>query len=311
MATEDFKTQEEYLSQMERGALLNPRIDSTFKAIFTQPTDESRIALHDFLEAAIGEDIADVSFEPNDAVQDFAGQRDVDYDINVHFSTGEAAEIEMQAWQQKYDFGKRAEYQAARLLGAYLNKGESWGSVKKVYQISILDYNYKQESDADKENDSVLTRYTMKGERGERLADRLNVIFIELTKLGSAKKYSKSEIAKLTKAEKWALFFKKADNSSSSVIVNEIAKTEVGIMNAQKVLSSISSDRALLLAQYHAEVRERDVLSNIEGSFKQGVKQGVSKGIEELKTFLALGIPVEEAMEKVMEQNACRGPSES
>ncbi|MBR1616469.1 MAG: Rpn family recombination-promoting nuclease/putative transposase [Treponema sp.] len=297
--------------ESHKGKILNPRLDSTFKAIFTQPTDESRIALHDFLEAAIGEDIADVSFEPNDAVQDFAGQRDVDYDINVHFSTGEAAEIEMQAWQQKYDFGKRAEYQAARLLGAYLNKGESWGSVKKVYQISILDYNYKQESDADKENDSVLTRYTMKGERGERLADRLNVIFIELTKLGSAKKYSKNGIAKLTKAEKWALFFKKADNSSSSGIVSEIAKTEVGIMNAQKVLSSISSDRALLLAQYHAEVRERDMLSNIEGSFKQGVKQGVSKGIEELKTFLALGIPVEEAMEKVMEQNACRGPNES
>ena len=78
-------------------------------------------------------------------------------------------------------------------------------------------------------------------------------------------------------------------------------------MNAQKVLSSISSDRALLLAQYHAEVRERDMLSNIEGSFKQGV----SKGIEELEQLLDAGMSLKEAIKKVREQNAYRGPSES
>ena len=86
--------------------------------------------------------IAKVSFEPNDAVQMLGTQRSVDYDINVRFSTGEAAEIEMQAWQQIYDYGKRAEYQVARLLSTHLNRGESWGKVNKAYQISVLDYEY-------------------------------------------------------------------------------------------------------------------------------------------------------------------------
>nr|MBP3280815.1 hypothetical protein [Treponema sp.] len=47
-----FRTEEEYVAQMNTGALLNPRMDATFKAIFTQPTEESRAALLSFLEAA-------------------------------------------------------------------------------------------------------------------------------------------------------------------------------------------------------------------------------------------------------------------
>ena len=35
-----FLSEGEYLAQMKQGALLNPRIDSTFKALFTQPTKE-------------------------------------------------------------------------------------------------------------------------------------------------------------------------------------------------------------------------------------------------------------------------------
>jgi len=36
-----------------KGRLLNPRMDSTFKALFTQPTAESKSALHSFLEAKL------------------------------------------------------------------------------------------------------------------------------------------------------------------------------------------------------------------------------------------------------------------
>ena len=36
--TSKFLSEEEYLARMKTGALLNPRIDSTFKALFTQPT---------------------------------------------------------------------------------------------------------------------------------------------------------------------------------------------------------------------------------------------------------------------------------
>ena len=52
MEEEAFKSEEEYVSQAGTGVLLNPRVDSTFKALFTQDTEESRAAMHSFLEAA-------------------------------------------------------------------------------------------------------------------------------------------------------------------------------------------------------------------------------------------------------------------
>ena len=77
----DFKDENEYADQMKTGALLNPRIDSTFKALFTQDTPESKAALHSFLEAATESKIATIELKPNDAPLLFDGQRRVSYDI--------------------------------------------------------------------------------------------------------------------------------------------------------------------------------------------------------------------------------------
>lgn len=51
MDISEFRNEEEYVSQMKTGALLNPRMDPVFKALFTQKTEESHDALHSFLEA--------------------------------------------------------------------------------------------------------------------------------------------------------------------------------------------------------------------------------------------------------------------
>jgi predicted transposase/invertase (TIGR01784 family) len=317
-----------YLKANE-GCILNPRMDCTFKAIFTQPTEDSRKALHSFLEAVLDREIDEVKFEPNDAVQMLGTQRSVDYDINVRFSTGEVAEIEMQAWQQTYDYGKRAEYQVSRLLSTHLNKGEPWSKVNKAYQISVLDYEYypKELSKEEKKKraKSVLNYYTMKNQNGESLTNILNIVFIELTHLSES--YSREELEKLSAAEKWALFLKNADNTNSSELVKNLTEKEGGIMNAQNVLSSISSDMGLWLAQYHAEVRERDRLSNLEETKEQareegraegreegreegraegreegraeGKIEGMAEGIKNLAALLKSGISLDEAMKKL------------
>ena len=83
MSISGFVDEETYLARMHTGALLNPRIDSTFKALFSQPTEESRDALRSFLEAATERKIRSFELKPNDAPVEFGGQRGVSYDI-VH-----------------------------------------------------------------------------------------------------------------------------------------------------------------------------------------------------------------------------------
>ena len=63
------------------------------------------------------------------------------YDISVEFDNGELSDIEMQAWKESYDYGMRAEIQAARLLNNNAKKGTDWYS-PMVYQISSLNFHY-------------------------------------------------------------------------------------------------------------------------------------------------------------------------
>ena len=79
MDISEFKNEEEYVSQASTGALLNPRMDSTFKALFTQNTKESHDALHAFLEAATERKIKSFELRANDAPAGFGGQRGVSY----------------------------------------------------------------------------------------------------------------------------------------------------------------------------------------------------------------------------------------
>jgi len=77
-------------------------------------------------------------------------------------------------------------------------------------------------------------------------------------------------------------------------------------MNAQSVLSSISSDRGLWLAQYHAEVRERDRISNLEEAKElakeEGRAEGNAEGIKKLAALIQSGLSLYDALRKLGQQ---------
>lgn len=262
-----FPTEEEYLAQMNEGKLLNPRIDSTFKALFTQPTKESRAALKSFLEAATEHKIKNLSLSQTNAPVEFLGQHGVDYDILCEFDDNTHANIEMMAFAQNYDYGKRAEYHVARLETTYLNRGKGWEKASTVYQITVLDFPY------DKENKDVVSRYAMRTKDGRELTNQLNIVFIDLTKV----KDLENSLVTTTALEKWAMFLKDADNSQKSDIIKKLTKNEAGLMEARKSLANISADRDLWIAQYRAEMREWDRISDLDGMRRKGLQQGIQQ----------------------------------
>lgn len=214
MSIDDFKSEAEYISQMNTGALLNPRVDSTFKALFTQPTVESKEALRYFFEAVTERKIVECKLAPNDAPDFFLGQRSVSYDILCVFDDGLSANIEMQSFNQKYDYGKRAEYQVARLETTYLEKGSTWERAPTVFQITVLDFVYNKEEDI---NSKVVSRYAMRTKDGKELSNTLNIVFIELPKVNGLE----STLETNTALENWALFFKDADNPEKINLIQQ------------------------------------------------------------------------------------------
>ncbi|MBQ2464406.1 MAG: PD-(D/E)XK nuclease family transposase, partial [Treponema sp.] len=157
-------------------ALLNPRCDASFKAMFTQETKESHAALQDFISTLLGRQVKEVQLVPNEPPVDMIGEMQMSFDVSVIFGDDERADLEMQARQQEYDYAVRAETQAARLLNLSARKGKNW-KVAKVYQISVLDFHF------DKDDKSALEWYTMRKASGGKLGERLNVIFFDLLKI--------------------------------------------------------------------------------------------------------------------------------
>ncbi|MBR6078660.1 MAG: hypothetical protein IKQ66_04890 [Treponema sp.] len=73
----------------------------------------------------------------------------------------------MQAFNQKYDYGKRAEYQVARLETTYLKSGSSWEKAPTVFQISVLDFTYNKDEEDSKK---VVSRYAMRTAERDRIS---------------------------------------------------------------------------------------------------------------------------------------------
>lgn len=251
-------------------AILNPRIDVNFKAMFTQETEGSQIALKSFLSSVLGKTIKEVNLTANEPPVDAPSQMQMTFDVAVKFDDGERASIEMQGRDRKYDYAARSEVQAARLLNNSAKKGGGWSS-EKVYQISVLNFH--------KNNDkSEMSWYTMRDEKGAQLAGRLNVIFIDLLEI---KKLIGTPIEKLTALQKWGLYLSYADDESKTEYVNKLAASEGGIMEAKTIIKRMSEEESNWFREFSRDTAMRDYNESMSIAKKEGLAQGLAEGLAE------------------------------
>ena len=260
--------------------MLNPRLDGTFKAIFTQDTDDSRNALRSFLSAMIDRTVTEVTVRENESAENFEGQKGIRYDINCMFDDGTRAQVEMQGFDRKYDYGKRAEYYVARLVSSVAVKGDEWDDLPKSYQITVMDFKY------DKSNDDPLHRFTLTDIKdGARLSDTINVIFLELPKLPIID--DKTDIKTLPSVIKWGTFFKEADNPKRQDLISELIKTDGGIMGAEKTLDKITEDGWRWFDEAYNQSFRIDYVSSMNACRREGKEE---KAIEDARNLLAMKV---------------------
>ena len=185
------------------------------------------------------------------------------------------------------------ESQVARLLNVNTKKGSEWNT-KKVYQISVLDFEFL-EKDKD-----ALSWYTMKSKNGDQLANRMNVIFFDLIKIH--KKFGQP-VEKLSKLEKWGLFLAYADDERKADYINEISQSEEGLMNAKTSLNTVSQDEIIWAQQNSIYKARMDYNSNMAANRREGIAEGKAIMIEEFKKLLASGIPADKIIEKLSENS--------
>ena len=280
-------------------ALLNPRLDWNFKAMFTQETEGSQIALKSFLSSVLGRKIKKAIVTANEPAVDAPSQMQMTFDVSVKFDDGEKASIEMQGQARKYDYAVRSEIHAARLLNNNAKKGSKW-KANKVYQISVLNFHYK------KGDKSEMSWYTMRDGKGNGLADRLNVIFIDLLTI---KKLVGTPVEKLTPLQKWGLYLSYVDDESKIDYVDKIADSEGGIMEAKAVIERMSEEESNWFREFSRDTAIRDYNSDMEAATEEGIAKGArEKALEDARNLLAegdspekvsrcIGLPLEQVLE--------------
>lgn len=275
---------------------LNPRLDFNFKGIFTQDRPESRLALKSFLSAMIGEEVTEVTVKENEDAIQYEGQRGIRYDINCVFADGTKAQIEMQGYDQKTDYGRRAEYYVSRLVSSVADVGDDWKDLPRAYQISVLNFKY------DSGNESFLHRYVL-ADMTDRatLEGVINVIFLELPKLPPLD--DNTDIESLPSAVKWGKFIQEADNPDKQDLIDRLSKSEEGIMSADAMLRTLNNTDWRWLEQGKIMGDECDRITGLNNARKEGERnRALSAARNLLKMKLgtheqiaqAEGLPLEE-----------------
>ena len=252
-------------------ALLNPRLDPTFKAIFTQETPESDEALTSFLSSILGRKIKNVKLTSNEPAVETIDLLQMSFDVSVTFEDDEKACIEMQNRSQNYDYGERSEIQAARLLNNNAKKGSEW-NVEKIYQISVLNFHY------DKDDTSEMSWYTMKNQSGRELSGHLNVIYIDLLAM---KELFGTPVEKLSPLQKWGLYLSFADDETKSNYIRQIAESEKGIMEANRIVGRMSEEESNWFREFSLDKARRDYNTSMSNAKKQGLELGIKEGRKE------------------------------
>ena len=267
-------------------ALLNPRQDANFKAIFSEDSEEGRLALKSFLEAILNAKVSDIQLLQNELPVESEYDKQSVFDISCTLDGRRHVNIEMQGLNIDNAYDRRAEYQAAHLLNHTVKRGMKWRETPEVYQVSVLNFIY------DKESDSGVSEYRMRRKDGKPLSGRMAIVFVELPKYSG----ESERVEDLTAAEKWCKFLLYADDSARRSLVEEICRSEGGIMAASGILTKISQDDVNWLRQTNRDLWERDQLSI------KGYVEELTQDVEELTQELAESQAVIEEKDAVIEE---------
>lgn len=169
------------------------------------------------------------------------------------------------------------------------NRKEKEWKAPKVYQISILNFHYK-ESD-----NETLTWYTLQSDSGKKLTDRQNVIFIDLPKI---REKLGTPVEKLSHIERWGMFFSYVDDECQKEYIDEILKQEEGIMAAERIVKTMSKANDNWYAQNSRYIAECDYNTSMSNARQEGIAEGVQqKAIEAAKKMLIKNYPLSEISE--------------
>ena len=206
--------------------------------------------------------ITDVFFLDKDQNPHFEHEKLSKLDILAQTNTGMQIDIEVQVLKHAY-LSERFLYYWAGLYGSQLKEKEQYTQLKPTISIILLDFDYLPET-------AWHNLYHICNDISkQRLTDHFAMHFIEI------KKFTYSDIKKLTKLGTWAAYFSNCDEKEMEVL----AMNNTVMKDVEKAEHAFTSDEAMRYQYMLREKAIRDYYSSLDEARQEGVQQGLEQGL--------------------------------
>lgn len=245
---------------------LDPKNDLAFSRIFG--TERNKDILIHFLNDIFSyttDPIEQVTFLKNRQDPLIAAQRVSIVDILCQDTQGNHFIIEMQVAREP-GFEKRAQYYAAKTYIEQRANGTEYKDLKQVTFLSIADFILFPDKPAYLSHHVILDK-----ESYEHDLQDFSFSFLELPKF----KKNKEQLVSLT--EKWAYFFKHAEDTSEADLPALVGADKI-IERAYKELDRFNWTSEQLREYDSVEMKQAADKAILKGAFDEGLEQGLERG---------------------------------
>ena len=207
--------------------------------------------------------ITDVFFLDKDQDPHFEHEKLSKLDILAQTNTGMQIDIEVQVLKHAY-LSERFLYYWAGLYGSQLKEKEQYTQLKPTVSIILLDFDYLPET-------AWHNLYHICNDISkQRLTDHFAMHFIEI------KKFTYSDIKKLTKLGTWAAYFSNCDEKEMEVL----AMNNTVMKDVEKAEHAFTSDEAMRYKYMLREKAIRDYYSGLDEAKQEGIAIGEKRGMK-------------------------------
>ena len=255
--------------------ILPPSDDHIFKTLLMHP--DAKPALVDLVSTIIGRDVKDVQIRNNELPATDVDEKAERLDVNcVVVDNNDQANIEMQGSRIEesqdghVNFINKYIYYLTDLHSSQKSKGIRYCDLARTYQVVFCTYTVFVH------REGYITQCSMRTEDGEQISDQINMLIIELSKLGDVLKKSVDE---MTSLEMWSAFLGYASDPNHRELINEIIDKKEVLGMASAVLTAISKDeheRAKFMSRRKAET---DRISN-ELNIKARIRMDIARNLK-------------------------------
>ena len=254
--------------------ILPPSDDRIFKTLLTHP--DAKPVLIDVVSAAIERPVIDVqvrNIEPPAMDIDEKAER---FDVNCTVDGGTQVDVEMHSSPIEEiggthtGFVNKYLYYLTDLHSSQKSRGVKYRDLASTYQVTFCEYTVFPT------RPGYVSRFSMRTQDGTPLSDQINMVIVELSKLGEI---AAKPVEKLTPIEMWSLFFHYAPDPQLRSLLNEIINAKEELSMASALLQEISKDERERAIQRSRRMAETDRISNLLTAEARGEMRGEERGI--------------------------------